>query len=52
MDHSPSPVSKRRSLSDSKNEDDRSSTLLGFLRNKEAKADLHGQPSVVSQDNG
>lgn len=51
VDHSPSPVSKRRSQSDSKSDDDKASTILGFLRNKESKMDTNGQPVMTCQDN-
>lgn len=52
VDHSPSPVSKRKSQSDNKNEEEKSSTLLGFLRNKEFKTDLHGQSNITPSDVG
>lgn len=51
VDHSPSPVGRRRNQSDSKTDDDKSSTILGFLRNKESKTDLHSQSTTVTQDN-
>nr|XP_023014888.1 1-phosphatidylinositol 3-phosphate 5-kinase isoform X1 [Leptinotarsa decemlineata]XP_023014889.1 1-phosphatidylinositol 3-phosphate 5-kinase isoform X1 [Leptinotarsa decemlineata] len=47
-DQAPSPITKRRSNSTDKekNDDDKSSSLLGFLRNKESKSDLFGQPAT------
>lgn len=52
VDHSPSPVSKRKSQSDMKNDDDKASTtILGFLRNKESKCDTNGQAVATSIDN-
>ncbi|KAG5896372.1 hypothetical protein JTB14_005849 [Gonioctena quinquepunctata] len=49
-DQSPSPIIKRRSNSTDKekNDDDKSLSLLGFLRNKESKTDLFSQSPTTS----